>query len=99
MATYDNTYPVNTWIKDSTWIKDKIAESDYADTWIKDRITEDDYKKMMPDPFHHRDINDLIQNIIDKDQKSSSRRKGTKNHLGVFEDVKQPLTLDPVLDF
>lgn len=70
-------------------------DNNYPNEWIKD------YKEMIPDPYSNRpEINDFIQKIIFEETRGkSTSRKGTENHLGAFEDVKQPLTLDPLLDF
>lgn len=48
------------------------------------------------------DTEDFIQSLInDRNSVSTSTSisKGTENHLGEIEDVKQPLILDPSLDF
>lgn len=87
--TYNNDW---TNIKMAQW---KDAE---YDKW---KMKEMDYIKMFPNPssFDHNfdNMDEIINNILKKENRQTT--KGTENHFGVFEDVKQPLIFDPVLDF
>jgi len=83
---------------DVDWTKmpvEKWNERIYDEIEYTKKIKMDHYNFDYND--HH--MNEILNKIIKGEMSSAPSSRGTENHLGEFENVRQPLTLDPSLDF